>query len=126
MMRPVRLTGSPSLISRILAEQHAADAVLFEVERDAEHAVRELEHLAGHGALAAVQARDAVAERRDGADFGHVDVDGEAADLLADDLGDFVCFEIHAVFSSLVRARSVPVRSAVRIPTSLVLIPADS
>ena len=49
----------------VLAEQHGADAVLFEVQRDAEHAVRELEHLAGHGALAAVHARDAVAERDD-------------------------------------------------------------
>ena len=28
-------------------EDHRADAFLFEVERDAEHAVRELEHLAG-------------------------------------------------------------------------------
>src|SRR5439155_21545950 len=39
---------------REVAEQHGAGAVLFEVERDAEHAVRELEHLAGHHALDAV------------------------------------------------------------------------
>ena len=77
----------------VLAEQHRADAVLFEVQRDAEHAVRELEHLARHGALAAVHARDAVAERHHRADFGHVDVDGEAADLFANDLGDLVCFD---------------------------------
>ena len=100
MMRPVRLTGSPSLMAVVLAEQHRADAVLFEVQRDAEHAVRELEHLAGHGALAAVHAGDAVADRHHGADFGHVHVDGEAANLLADDLGDLVGFDAHKSLGS--------------------------
>ena len=95
MMRPVRLTVSPSLISLEVAEQHGADAVFLEVQRDAEDAVRELEHLAGHGALDAVHARDAVADRDDGADFGHVHVDGEAADLLADDLGDVFSLDGH-------------------------------
>ena len=57
-----------------VAEQHRADAFLFEVQRDAEHAVRKLEHLAGHRALDAVHARDAVADRDDRADFGDVDV----------------------------------------------------
>ncbi len=80
---------------RVLAEQHGADAVFFEVQRDAEDAVRKLEHLAGHGALDAVHARDAVAERHDAADFGDVDLDGVAADLLADDLGNFFSFDVH-------------------------------
>ena len=48
----------------VLAEQHDADAVLLEVQRDAEDAVRELQHLAGHGPLDAVHARDAVADAR--------------------------------------------------------------
>ena len=78
-----------------LAEQHRADAFLFEVQRDAEHAVRELEHLAGHGVVDAVHARDAVADRDDAADFGDVDVDRVAPDLLADDLGYFVGFDVH-------------------------------
>ena len=47
----------------------------------------------------AVHARDAVADRHDGADFGHVDVDGVAADLVADDLGDFFGFDVHALSS---------------------------
>src|SRR5204862_2649658 len=34
-----------------LAEEHRAHAVLLEVQGDAEHAVRKLEHLAGHGVL---------------------------------------------------------------------------
>jgi hypothetical protein len=81
-----------------LAEQHRADAVFLEVQRDAEHPVRELEHFAGHGALDTVDARDAVAERHDAANFGDVDFDGEAANLVADDLGDFVSFNFHNIF----------------------------
>ena len=59
------LDGVAFLDLRELAEQHRADALLFEVQRDAEHAVRELEHLAGHRVLDAVHARDAVADRDD-------------------------------------------------------------
>ena len=36
MMRPVRLTGIAFLDRAVLAQQHGADAVLFEVQRDAE------------------------------------------------------------------------------------------
>ena len=43
----------------------------------------------------AVDARDAVADRDDGADFGDVDVDGVAANLVADDLGDFFGLDVH-------------------------------
>ena len=80
------LDGVPFLDLGEVAQQHRADALLFEVQRDAEDVVRELEHLAGHGLLDAVDARDAVANRHDRADFGDVDVDGIAADLVADDL----------------------------------------
>ena len=79
----------------VVAEQHRADALLFQVQRDPEDAVRELEHLARHRVLDAVHARDAVADRHDRADFGHVDVDGIAADLVADDLGNFFGFDVH-------------------------------
>ena len=95
MMRPVRLTRVAFLDFLELAEQHRADAFLFEVQRDAEHAVRELEHLAGHRVVDAVDARDAVADRDDAAHLGDVDVDGEAADLVADDLGDFLGLDVH-------------------------------
>ena len=96
---------------RELAEQHRADAFFFEVQRDAEHAVRELEHLAGHRVLDAVHARDAVADRDDAADFGDVDVDGVAADLLADDLGDFFSFDVHCYSGGPCR-RACPSRPA--------------
>src|SRR5262249_43166110 len=77
-----------------LAERPAPHALLLEVERDAEHAVRELQHLPRHGMLDAVHARDAIAYRDDASDFGDIDVDSEAADLLADDFGNLVCFDV--------------------------------
>ena len=79
----------------VVAEEHRADAFLFEVQRDAEDAVRELEHLAGHRLLDAVHAGDAVADRDDRADFGDVDVDGIAANLVADDSGNLFGFDVH-------------------------------
>jgi hypothetical protein len=45
-----------------------------------------------------VHARDAVADRDDRAHFGHVDVEREAADLVADDLGNLFCFDIHVAY----------------------------
>ncbi len=82
-----------------MAEQHRADALFFEVQRDAEQSVRELEHLAGHRALDAVNARDAVADGDDGADFGDVHLDGVVADVVANDLGDFFGLDLHSLFS---------------------------
>src|SRR4029450_10666475 len=50
---------------RVVSEQHRADALFFEVERDAENAMRELEHLAGHGVFHSMHPRDAVADGDD-------------------------------------------------------------
>ena len=81
----------------VLAQQHRADAVFFEIERDAVHAMRELEHLAGHGFLDTMHPGDAVTDRHDRADLGDIDVDGVAADLVANDLGDFFRFDVHVI-----------------------------
>ena len=70
MMRPVRLTVSPSLMRGGVAEDRDADVVLLEVEHQAEEAARELDELAGHRAFEAVDARDAVADREHGAGLG--------------------------------------------------------
>ena len=59
--RPVRLTVSPSTILLPVAEQHGADVVGLEVQREAGHVVRQLEHLERHAVLEAVDAGDAVA-----------------------------------------------------------------
>ena len=90
-----------------LAQQHGADAVLFEVQRDAEHAVRELEHLARHGILDAVHTGNPVSDRHDTADFGDIDVDGVASDLLANDFGDFLGFDVHERSYRLSTSRSL-------------------
>src|SRR5687767_4479552 len=84
----------------VVAEQHGADALFFQVERDAEHAVRELEHLARHCPLDAVDTRDPVADGDNATDFGHVDLDGIVADLVANNFGDFVRSDIHRRYSS--------------------------
>ena len=39
------------------------------------------------------------------ADFGDVDVDGVAADLLADDLGDLFGFDVHLTDAALLKGR---------------------
>ena len=79
---------------RRLAEQHDADFFLFEVERDTENIVRESEHLAGHDFFQAMDARDAVADADNRADF--VDRNGllVVLDLLAQNLADFVCLDV--------------------------------
>ena len=59
--------------------------------------MRKLEHLSGHRLFDAVDARDAVADRHDRANFGDVDVDSITADLIANDSGDFFGFDVHIV-----------------------------
>ena len=98
MMRAVRLTGSPSRISLRLAEQHRADRVLLEVERERHDAVRQLQELARHAALEPVDARDAVAHAQHAAHLGDVDVGAEAPELLAKDSRDLVGANLHASF----------------------------
>ena len=84
MMRPVRRTSSPSLICGIVAQQHRADLVFFQVHGDAGNAVRELDQLARHHLFEAVNARDAVADRDHRAGFGDVDRAFVILNLLAE------------------------------------------
>ena len=79
----------------VVAEEHRPHTFFFQVERDPVDAVREFEHLARHRIFDPVHARDAVADRHDGADFRDVDVHGVAADLIANNLGDFFRFDVH-------------------------------
>ena len=100
--RLVRLTVSPSTIVLPRAEQHGADVVGLEVEREAGHVVRELEHLERHAVLEAVDAGDAVGDRQDGADLGEVGLAGvEALDAALEDGGDLVGLDLHVSESSL-------------------------
>ena len=71
-----------------VSEQRRSDVVLLEVQRDADDAVVELEHLHGDGALEPVDAGDAVAHLEHSADLGEVGLDGEVFDALLEDRGD--------------------------------------
>src|SRR3984885_4971566 len=78
----------------VIAQEHGSDLIFFQVKRDAEYVVRKLDHFAGHALIEAVDARDAVADGDDGADF--LDREGLLIifDLLAQDLGYFVRFDV--------------------------------
>jgi hypothetical protein len=94
-MAPVRLTVSPSLMVAVVAEDHDADIVGFEVERHALDAAGELDHLAGLDVVEAVDAGDAVTDRQHLADFGDLGLGAEIGDLVLDDLRDFCGADIH-------------------------------
>ena len=97
---PVRLTVSPSTILLPVAEEHDADVVGLEVQREAAHVVRELEHLERHAVLEAVDARDAVADGEDGADLGQLGRPlVEPLDAALEDGGDLVGLDLHGCVS---------------------------
>ena len=89
------LDGLAFLDLAVVAEDHDADVVGFEVERHAAHAVLELDHLAGLHVVEAVDAGDAVADRQHLADFGDFGLLAEILDLLLQDGGDFCGADIH-------------------------------
>ncbi len=79
-----------------LAEQHGADVVGLEVEREAGHVVRQLEQLERHAVVEPVDARDAVGDRQDRADLGQVGAAVlEPLDALLEDAGDLVWLDLH-------------------------------
>ena len=78
----------------VFAEQHHAHLIFFQVHGDAGDVVREGEKFAGHDLIEAVDAGDAIAQRDDGAGFVHGDLGFVVLDLLADQFGNFVCFDL--------------------------------
>ena len=79
-----------------VAEQHGADVVGFEVQREADDAVRQLEHFERHHVVEAVDARDAVGHRKHGSDLGEVSLAGfEAFDPALQNACDFVWLDLH-------------------------------
>ena len=89
------LDGLAFLDLAVVAEDHDADVVDFEVERHAAHAVLELDHLAGLHVVEPVDAGDAVADRQHLADLGDLGLLAEVLDLLLQDRGDFCGADIH-------------------------------
>ena len=78
-----------------LAQEHDAHRVFLEVHGEARHPVGQLEQLARHAVVEAVDPGDAVADLQDGAHLRHVDGGGVARELLADDLGDLFGANLH-------------------------------
>jgi hypothetical protein len=79
-------------------EDDDADAILFEIERDALEAVGELDELRLLHGLEPVDAGDTRPDLDDGADLIFVNVALEVRDLALQDSGDFVCVD-HFVLS---------------------------
>ena len=94
-MALVRLTVEPSLIAPVVAEDHHADIVGLEIERQAARAVLELDHLARFDLVEAVDAGDAVTDREHPADLGHLGLGAEVGDLLLEDGGNLGGSDIH-------------------------------
>ena len=87
-----------------LAEQHDADVVGLEVQRQPGDPVRQVEHLQRHAVVEAVDAGDAVGHGKDGADLREVGGIGlQPLDPLAQDACDLVRLDLHRVLSASLR-----------------------
>ena len=75
------LDGVAFLDGAVVAEDHDADIVAFEVQRHALDAAGKLDHLAGLHIVEAVDAGDAVADRQHLADFADLGFLAEILDL---------------------------------------------
>jgi len=79
----------------VLAEEHGADVVFFEVEGQADDVVRELEHLHGQAVAQAVDTSDPVADLEDGPDLFDLDLGLVVLDLGFEDRGDLFGSQLH-------------------------------
>ena len=77
------------------AQDHGADRVALEVQREAERAAGKLEHLALHRRRQAVDAADAVGDRHDGALRLDLGARIQVLDLGLDQFGNFGRVELH-------------------------------
>ncbi len=80
----------------VFTQKSNTHVVLFKVQHHAHETAGELEQFHGHGVTDAVDARNAVTDRKDGAGFAHLDPLLIALDLLFDDLADFFGFDLHS------------------------------
>ena len=79
----------------VIAEDHDADIVGFEVQRHALDAARELDELTGLHLVEAIDAGDTVADGKHLADFGNLGFLAEILDLVLEDRRDFRGFDVH-------------------------------
>ncbi len=92
----------------VVAKQHRAYLVLFEVHGQASDVVRELEKLAVHHLIQAVESRDSVAEGQYRAYLVDLDLRVVVLNLLPQQLGYFICLNLsHSSLSQLISSVSV-------------------
>ena len=100
------LAGALDLIAfanlGVVAQQHRADLILFEAHRQPGDIVGKLEQLAGHDLVEPVQARDAVAQGDHGSDFIDAHLRVVIGNLLLQERGYFVCFDLRHAFLFLI------------------------
>src|SRR6185312_8347404 len=115
------LDGLPFHDLAVVAEDHDADIVCFEIERHPAHAILEFNHLAGLDIVETIDAGNAVTDGEHLADFRYLGFLAEILDLLFQDGGNFCGADIHQRASfianlielSLVRSEL----STMRLPT---------
>src|SRR5207237_786187 len=90
---------------RVLTHEHRAHLVFFQVHGDSSYAVAEVDQFSGHYFVQAVDASDPVAERDHRANFVDGDLGFIILDLLANELCNFVCFDL-CHFSKLLKKMS--------------------
>ena len=79
-----------------LAEEHGADVVGFEVQRESGYPVGQVEHLQRHAVVEPVNTGDTVSDREHGADLGQVGATGvDALDALPQNAGNLVWLDLH-------------------------------
>ncbi|MBP1767066.1 MAG: hypothetical protein H6P98_1181 [Candidatus Aminicenantes bacterium] len=78
-----------------LPEEDGADALLLEIQGQAEDIAGKLEKLVVHDPVEAVDAGDPVAHRGDGPDLADIDLRFVALDPLLNDPGDFIGLDVH-------------------------------
>ena len=79
----------------VVAQDHRADRITLEVEREAEGVFRELEHFTLHRVLQAVDAADAVRDRHDAADAARLGRRREVLDAGLDQFADLRSLDGH-------------------------------
>src|SRR6266481_3857917 len=78
----------------IVAQDHGANLIFFQVHGDARNAVTKIEQLAGHDLVETINTGDSIAQRDNGANFVHRDLGLVVLNLLAYKFGYFVCFNL--------------------------------
>src|SRR4029079_14140646 len=82
----------------VVTQHHGAHRVLLEVERQAEHVARELDHFAVANVRQAMDAADAVRHRDHGTDVARLGGGLEVLDARLDEVADFGCFYGHVEY----------------------------